>query len=260
MSDTKLGIAFLASAPMRLTPSDRAEMVNVLLFGETFDVLEEQPKWVYIKLHHDGYEGWIDRLQYQGISPSYFEKISTESRAVCCETIQLLKATDASQSTLIPQGSYLPLLADKKVCLEHQDFEFEGEHTTGKNSRKALIDIAFSYLNSPYLWGGRTPMGIDCSGFTQMVYRQYGKNIPRDASQQAKKGMTLSFLEECEPGDLAFFDNAEGNIVHVGIVIEEGKIIHASGKVRVDGLDHSGIYNAELGRHTHKLRVLKRLI
>jgi len=115
-------------------------------------------------------------------------------------------------------------------------------------------------LNAPYLWGGRTPFGIDCSGFTQMVYRQYGASIPRDASQQAKKGETLSFLEECLPGDLAFFDNAEGAITHVGIVLEDGKIIHASGRVRVDCFDHSGIYNAELGRHTHKLRVLKRLI
>ena len=93
-----------------------------------------------------------------------------------------------------------------------------------------------------------------------MVYRQYGASIPRDAGQQAKKGRSLSFLEECLPGDLAFFDNTEGAITHVGIVLEDGKIIHASGRVRVDSLDQSGIYNALLGRHTHKLRVLKRLI
>jgi cell wall-associated NlpC family hydrolase len=110
------------------------------------------------------------------------------------------------------------------------------------------------------LWGGRTTFGIDCSGFTQMVYRMNGIYLPRDASQQAKKGTTLSFLEECQPGDLAFFDNAEGAIVHVGIVMEDYKIIHASGRVRIDTLDHSGIYNEELGRHTHKLRVLKSLV
>jgi cell wall-associated NlpC family hydrolase len=123
-----------------------------------------------------------------------------------------------------------------------------------------LVDYAFSYLNAPYLWGGRTPFGIDCSGFTQMVYRMCGYSIPRDASQQVKKGETLSFLEECQPGDLAFFDNPEGAITHVGIVLEDFNIIHASGRVRVDGLDHSGIYNVEVNRHTHKLRVLKRLL
>jgi cell wall-associated NlpC family hydrolase len=116
------------------------------------------------------------------------------------------------------------------------------------------------YLNAPYLWGGKTPFGIDCSGFTQMVYRLNGYSILRDASQQATQGEALSFIEESEPGDLAFFDNEEGTIIHVGIMMENNYIIHASGKVRIDRLDHLGIYNAETNRHTHKLRVIKKII
>ena len=113
------------------------------------------------------------------------------------------------------------------------------------------------YLNAPYLWGGRSPLGIDCSGFTQMVYRLQGINLPRDAYQQAHIGTTLSFVDESEPGDLAFFDNKDGEIVHVGIILEENHIIHASGKVRIDRIDQQGIFNSEIGSHTHKLRLIK---
>ena len=108
--------------------------------------------------------------------------------------------------------------------------------------------------------GGRTPMGVDCSGFTQMVYRLNGKHIPRDASQQVDLGVTLSFIEEAESGDLAFFDDAEGNIIHVGIILENNHIIHASGKVRIDRIDQQGIFNKDLGEHTHKLRIIKKVL
>jgi cell wall-associated NlpC family hydrolase len=116
------------------------------------------------------------------------------------------------------------------------------------------------YLNAPYLWGGKTPFGIDCSGFTQMVYKLNGYNIYRDASQQATQGEALSFIEESEPGDLAFFDNNEGSITHVGIIMKDNYIIHAHGCVRIDRLDHTGIFNNEMNTHTHKLRVIKRII
>lgn len=260
MSTTKYGIGFLSTAPMRSEPSDRSEMVNQLLFGETFDILERQAKWSLIKLHHDNYEGWVDNLQIQNISDSYLNQIKENGKHIAAEMVHLLEGTHPSDFPMIVQGSLLPLYDDQKVILDTKEYKYSGNTRTGSGQRSDLIDVAFSYLNAPYLWGGRSPFGIDCSGFTQMVYRLIGVSIPRDASQQAKKGETLSFLEECQPGDLAFFDNAEGAITHVGIVLEDYNIIHASGRVRVDGLDHSGIYNAELKRHTHKLRVLKRLI
>jgi len=260
MSDQKLGIGFLANAPMRAEPSDRAECTNVLLFGETYDILETQPKWALIRLHHDRYEGWIDLLQIKPITEEFLALLRQAPRAVAGDPVGLLQGPEPSDYPLITQGALLPLLDGGTLRLEDKSYSYEGTVLQGLKSRTELVDYAFSYLNAPYLWGGRTPFGIDCSGFTQMVYRMCGHNIPRDASQQVKKGETLSFLEECQPGDLAFFDNPEGAITHVGIVLEDFNIIHASGRVRVDGLDHSGIYNAEMNKHTHKLRVLKRLL
>ena len=123
--------------------------------------------------------------------------------------------------------------------------------------KSKIITTALRFLNSPYLWGGRTPLGIDCSGFTQMVYRLQGIDLPRDAYQQSEVGTTLSFIEESEAGDLAFFDDQEGKITHVGIMLEDNHIIHASGKVRIDRIDQQGIFNKETGKHTHKLRLIK---
>src|SRR5690606_32743582 len=154
-------------------------------------------------------------------------------------------------------GSNLTFLVNKKI--NTQNYIFEGNLLTGIQPKSKILETAFMYLNAPYLWGGRTPFGIDCSGFTQMVYRLNGFNIPRNASQQATIGEALSFIEESEVGDLAFFDNDEGNITHVGIIMENNYIIHASGKVRVDRLDHLGILNIDTGRHTHKLRVIKKI-
>ena len=137
---------------------------------------------------------------------------------------------------------------------------FEGAESVGHKVKSKLVETAILYLNTPYLWGGKTPFGIDCSGFVQMVYKLNGFNVLRDASQQASQGEALSFIEESEPGDLAFFDNSEGDIIHVGIIMEDHHIIHAHGKVRVDLLDQSGIYNVDTKTHSHKLRVIKKII
>ena len=158
----------------------------------------------------------------------------------------------------IPLGSSLSFLENEEI--NTSKFSFDGMKVCGAKPKSELVKTAFMYLNAPYLWGGKSPFGIDCSGFTQMVYKLNGHHLLRDASQQATQGEPLSFIEESEPGDLAFFDNDEGNIVHVGIMMEDNYIIHASGQVRIDRLDHLGIYNADTNRHTHKLRVIKKII
>ncbi|NTW32657.1 MAG: C40 family peptidase, partial [Bacteroidetes bacterium] len=123
-----------------------------------------------------------------------------------------------------------------------------------------IVENAYMYLDAPYLWGGRSPFGIDCSGFVQMVYKLIGIRLPRDASQQASQGTTINFLSEAVPGDIAFFDNEDGIIVHTGIIINNGQIIHASGRVRIDNLDHEGIFQVKTKKYTHKLRLIKRII
>ena len=170
-------------------------------------------------------------------------------------------ATNLNQEfTTVSLGSSLPFYNNKNLLLNKTQFNYEGTVVARNQPKTSIIEIAFRYLNTPYLWGGKTPFGIDCSGFTQMVYKLCGYKLLRDATQQATQGEVLSFIEESEPGDLAFFDNNEGVITHVGIIMKDNYIIHAHGKIRVDRLDHSGIFNIDTHKHTHKLRVIKKII
>lgn len=251
------GICNLANIPLRFEPSDRSELVSQVLFGEHFQILEQNQKWSKVKLAYDDYEGWIDNKQFKSITEEQYELLSKDSIILNADLIEYITSPD---NLLMPisLGASLSFLNYDSINTEN--LSFEGIRTSGVKPKSSILDTAFMYLNAPYLWGGKTPFGIDCSGFTQMVYKLNGYKLLRDASQQATQGSALSFIEESEAGDLAFFDNDEGNIVHVGIIMENNYIIHASGKVRIDRLDHLGIYNAETNRHTHKLRVIKKII
>lgn len=251
------GICNLAIIPLRIEPNDRSEQVSQVLFGEHFEILEQLKQWFKIRLQYDNYEGWIDSKQCQIISESDFNEISNSALILNHDLVEYVTSKD-NLLIPIPLGSSLSFLNYDTININN--FEFEGLKVTGIKPKSDLIKTAFMYLNAPYLWGGKTPFGIDCSGFTQMVYKLNGYKLLRDASQQSTQGEALSFIEESEPGDLAFFDNEEGKIIHVGIIMNDNYIIHASGKVRIDRLDHLGIYNAETNRHTHKLRVIKKII
>ena len=250
-------ICNLAVIPLRAEANDRSEIVSQVLFGEHFEITETQQQWSKIRLQFDRYEGWVDSKQYQIISEKSFEALSKDAIILNSDLVEYV--TNPQNVLLpIPLGASLSFLHHSEINVEN--FEFEGLRTSGVKSKSDLIATAYLYLNAPYLWGGKTAFGIDCSGFTQMVYKLNGYNLLRDASQQSSQGEALSFIEESEAGDLAFFDNEEGKIIHVGIIMDNNYIIHASGKVRIDRLDHLGIYNAELNRHTHRLRVIKKII
>lgn len=251
------GICNLANIPLRAEASDRSEIVSQVLFGEVFMILEKNKNWVKIKLQYDGYEGYVDAKQFQEISENSYQQIVNQPIVLNSDLVEYV-TTSNGMLMPIPLGSSLSFLDD--TTINKEQFSFEGMKISGIKPKSNLINTAFMYLNAPYLWGGKTPFGIDCSGFTQMVYKLNGYKILRDASQQATQGEALSFIEESEPGDLAFFDNEEGNIIHVGIIMDNNYIIHASGKVRIDRLDHLGIFNAQENRHTHKLRVIKKII
>jgi len=251
------GICNLAIIPLRFEPSDKSEIVSQVLFGEHFEILEQLKQWSKIKLQYDDYEGWVDSKQYQIVSESEYNQLSEDAIVLNADLVEYITA---------PNNLLLPITLGASLSfLSHGDintsnYNFEGTKISGIKSKNCLLNTAFMFLNAPYLWGGKTPFGVDCSGFTQMVYKLNGYKLMRDASQQSKQGEALSFIEESEPGDLAFFDNEEGNIIHVGIIMDDNYIIHASGKVRIDRLDHLGIYNAEINKHTHKLRVIKKII
>ena len=251
------GICNLSNIPLRIEPNDRSEIVSQVLFGEHFSIIEQVAKWSKIKLQYDDYEGWIDNKQFKNITEDQFEMLSKDNIILCSDLIEYITAEN---NVLIPitLGASLSFL--NYETLNTENFHFEGLKTSGIKPKSNLIQTAFMYLNAPYLWGGKTPFGIDCSGFTQMVYKLNGYHLFRDASQQSTQGEALSFIEESETGDLAFFDNEDGNIIHVGIIMDDNYIIHASGKVRIDRLDHLGIYNSETNKHTHRLRVIKKIL
>ena len=246
------GICNLGIVPMRFEPSDKSELVSQVLYGDAFKVLEKRKKWSRIRIAFDKYEGWIDNKQYLEIKEGDYKKLSSENFIYSSDLLEYISDNNNTLFT-IPLGASLN-------GLELLNHTFDGNSINSKQQKSELLNTAFLYLNAPYLWGGKTPFGIDCSGFTQMVYKINGYKLKRDASQQAMQGEALSFIEESEPGDLAFFDNSEGNIIHVGIIMKDNYIIHAHGKVRIDRLDHSGIYNKEQNIHTHKLRVIKKII
>lgn len=251
------GICILSNIPLRIEPNDRSEMVSQLLFGEHFEIIEQQLPWFKIKAQFDDYQGWIDHKQCQIINQLQFENLSNAAVFLSSDLVEYT-TNNHQNMMLIPLASSLSFLDFDDINIEK--FEFDGNKTAVQISKNNLLNTAFMYLNAPYLWGGKTPFGIDCSGFTQMVYKLNGFKLPRDASQQALLGEALSFIEESEPGDLAFFDNEHGAIIHVGIIMKDNYIIHACGKVRIDRLDHLGIYNAQTNRHTHKLRVIKKIM
>lgn len=246
------GICNLSIVPLRMEPSDMSELVSQVLYGDYFKVLEKRKAWSRIRLGFDSYEGWVDNKQYIEINEEQYRNIHSETPILSTDLVDFIE-DQTNQLYPIPLGASLNGLD----LLEHT---FEGQTVNSIAAKASILQSAFSYLNAPYLWGGKTPFGIDCSGFTQMVYKLNGYKLFRDASQQATQGEALSFIEESDPGDLAFFDNDEGAIVHVGIIMPDNFIIHAHGKVRIDRLDHSGIYNVDTRMHSHKLRVIKKII
>ncbi len=277
------GICNLSLVPCRKEPSDRSEMVTQLLFGEHFELLDTKGNWQLIRIAYDGYECWIDKKQF--LPMKNIKGISDSTSGVTTDLVQLASPHPDSyrdspkerEQHHIPivLGSSLPKYKDKHFFIGKENFSFDGEvifpfaSKSKSPSFGGVGEASKWYLNTPYLWGGRSPFGIDCSGFTQMVFKLNGIKLKRDAWQQAEQGTALSFVEEARTGDLAFFDNEEGKIVHAGIILSPsgggsaaggGKIIHASGKVRIDKLDHHGIYNEELKKYSHRLRVVKRFL
>lgn len=246
------GICNLSIIPLRKEPNDASELVSQVLYGELFKVLESNSKWSLVELAFDHYQGWIDNKQFQKIEQQIFEKLNTSQPKYSKNLVEHIE-----QNEII----LFPIIIGSTVSFcKTMDHHFDGVSVSGNQPKKSLIDTALMYLNAPYLWGGRTPFGIDCSGFVQMVYKINGHSLLRDASQQATQGEVLSFIEESEAGDLAFFDNDEGKIVHVGMLLNDNYIIHAHGKVRIDRIDHLGIFNQDTGQHTHQLRVIKKMI
>lgn len=235
------GICNLSVMPIRKEASHTSEMVSQLLYNELYEVLDEKPGWYLIKSMEDQYEGWIQGIQHHAVSEQDFLDFKGKKRYI------------VDQPMLEYQGRFLSM---GTVLFE----SVPGSMTIPESFSPALmLEFGQKFLDAPYLWGGRNIFGIDCSGFVQLCARAAGKQLPRDASQQVNEGELVYFLPEIQPGDLAFFGNEDGHIVHVGMMLDNEHILHASGQVRIDYLDQTGIFNKERNEHTHRLQVIKRI-
>ena len=239
-------------APMRKEAAHRSEMVSQLLFGERVQVIESFGDFVLVKNEYDEYTGWCQRSQLTELAVDF-----------PVEEHEILSSAYINAGMLRDTAIHLPMGVPVSNWKGISDplFTYSGlAHAAGSVpfSESAVVALTASYLNVPYLWGGKSVFGIDCSGFSQQVFRYFGKKLPRDSGDQAKQGEDVGFLAETRAGDLAFFDNAEGTITHVGILLNNREIIHASGKVRIDTIDQWGIINRDTELRTHTLRIIKR--
>lgn len=253
----------LSVVPIRAAASDKEEIVTQLLFGELVDIIEvstTKNNWCQVRCDWDGYEGWMDIRQLKCIPMEQVEVYRAEY-AHCLDLCSTL--TNSNHFLPVLMGSTLPLYDGVNLHIGDRHYTFGGQAArrgTLEVTSDMIIKMARRYLYAPYLWGGRSPFGIDCSGFTQIVFKMVGLRLRRDASQQVEQGRLVDFIEQAQAADLAFFENDKGRIIHVGIVMEGGFIIHAAGQVRIDKLDHYGIYNEERGIYSHKLRIIKRFL
>ena len=260
----RYGISNLCIVPMRTEPREDSEMSSQILFGEHYTIIKERNRWCRVKLAFDGSEGWIDRKMVNEIDQKGYNQFSELPFHVVTDIVSKVNIDKQTDSFYIVAGSTLPQFRSSARSFKFGKLRYRLKVPRKKMSlvslRAQMIKNALQYYNVPFLWGGRSPFGIDCSGFVQVIYKMAGLTLPRYAADQALLGENLSFVEEALPGDLAFFDNEDGAIVHVGIIWEDKKIIHVSGKVRIDKVDQFGIYNVETHRYTHQMRLMRRII
>lgn len=256
----KYGICRVSMAPIRRFDKDQSEMISQLLFGEKVEVLiKKHTNWAKIRCLYDDYAGWIDKRMIYYIDEKTLNKYNQDV-GIVAEFAQ--GVTSGQERHCLTYGSELSRFDGMSFKTPFGKFLYNGQFiypAEMKDRREMIVKLARRFLNCPYLWGGRSPFGIDCSGFTQIVYKMAGIKLPRDAKDQVLEGDTLDFVIEAQPGDLAFFVKDQ-RVHHVGIILEDNMIIHASGYVRIDKLDHFGIYNKQHRDYTHQLRICKTYI
>lgn len=255
------GICRLSVVSVRREPAHTSEQTTQLLFGDHYEVTEmsRDSKWCAIRIHADGYQGWIDSGQHQPVTPEYFKHINDTEFKITLDVVSSMLYNKSPRMVLM--GSIIPISSAELFKMEEQ-FAFNGEAKNLGQKREFdfLHAVAMKYLNAPYQWGGKSPFGMDCSGFVQMVFKICGYPLLRDAWQQAGQGRAVGNLGEARPGDVAFFHDEGGKITHTGIVIAPDKIIHASGRVRIDALDDKGIRPSENNVHSHHLAHIRRIL
>ncbi len=247
-------ICNVAAAPVRKEAAHRSEMTNQLIFGDIILIMEEHNEWFKIKSLYDGYEGWITYHLFDVVD----ETLATMPLHFVCTDI--INPVLPAQPIYAPMGASLTGYNEETHKLWNKKYTYYGAYRNVEQPFTAdlLWNIVLAWMNAPYLWGGRTFMGVDCSGFVQIAFKVLGIPLLRDAYQQATQGKPVKTLPEATAGNVAFFENEKGRIIHVGILLNNHQIVHASGKVRIDKVDEQGIVHMETGSLTHKLACIRK--
>ena len=258
----RYGISIIGIIPVRKEPDERSEMVSQILFGESYEVIDRKGNWLQVVMQFDAYQGWIDKKLFTRLGDAAYNQYIMVPPPVLDAIIMEIEIP-GSGPMLIPAGSSLPGFNSEAGTLGPEGRIFQVNRVFDQVSlyqKQGVVTLAEKFINTPYLWGGRSVFGFDCSGYVQVVFKILGVTLHRDASQQALQGDAVSGLSEILPGDLVFFTGETGIVNHVGIAHSPGTIIHCSGWVRKDKLDEQGIYNEALQKYTHHLRQIRRIM
>lgn len=256
------GIITLPLVALRESDNERSELYSQLLFGERVEIIETRERWLFVRNLSDNYRGWADRKMIEILTSSEEERIAKATKYTVQIPIILCNKTALNEKMFLPGGSiiYSDKAGNSTIGKETYSINPLELNSQDEATGEKIISLARQYLNAPYLWGGKSIFGIDCSGLAQVVYAMCGIQLDRDASDQVESGQPIDFLSEAKTGDLAYFENSEGRIIHVGILLNSHQIIHASGWVKLETIDSNGIISAQTGKYTHKLRIIKRVI
>ncbi len=250
------GICILGIVPLRAEPKDQSEIISQVLFGQHFKIIETKSKWIKIELSYDHYVGWVCSKQFQEISHEDYDNFSLNNFPIVEDVFSSILDLQTNEKIPVSMGALLPYYQQGNIRIRNKKYKYKGK--VSSTSFNDVLKYANQLLNAPYLWGGKSILGIDCSGFTQLVYQLCGISLPRDAYQQAEFGDNVESIDDVLEGDLVFFINANQKINHVGIALNKKLIIHASGKVRIDQVTKNGIINSESKSLSHKFHSIKR--
>ncbi len=260
LNSAEYGICIKNHISVHKSISHESEQITQLIFGDIYKVLSKSSdkQWLYIENQYDKYKGWISLSKHRKLSQQTFNNMINDTFPVCGDLKGFIEFE--GNKFEISLGSTLPFYDNGVIEIDNKKGVFTGNAVFVPREFNAenVISTSKLCLDIPYLWGGKNALGYDCSGFVQVVYKTLGIKLPRDSRQQVLVGEEIE-LKDAKVGDLAFF-HIDGRVIHVGIVIDDNKIIHSSKRVKINTLDKTGIWIDETQSYSHYLKCIKRIV